>query len=231
MKKLFETSSKQTRAHRGNGIWRPVLIGLLMIVAAAASVSQVNAQANNHFTNALTLDPIGTPGTLAGSSLGATRETNEPIHWVGSPNSARSVWFSWTATETGIVTFDTFGSAFDTILAAYIQQGTNGLASLTQLASDDDSGSLNGSFFERTSVIRFPVTQGTNYFIAIDGYRTGLSAFNDSGPYVLNWRIGTNPPVQPGTIRFSNPSYTVFENGGRATISVPPKQRRERRDQ
>ncbi len=219
MKNLFKTSREQTHQIRRGRIGRDILVAVLAALGAIALVPQAKAQpANNNFTNALVL--FGTPGTYSGTSAGATRETNEPIHWVGSPLSSRSVWFSWVAPETGIVTFDTIGSSFDTILAAYELRGTNGLASLLRLANDDDSGSLGGFFNNRSSLIQFQATQGTNYYIAIDGYRSRFVGFSDSGPYTLNWRMGTNPVVQLDTIRFSNPTYTVLENGLRATITV-----------
>src|SRR5687767_1441183 len=112
-----EMNPVAARARRFN------LATLLLVLAVALFTSAAKAQApaNDRFTNALdlTVTVETTPGRYLGSSLNATRETNEPIHFVGSPNSARSVWFRWTAPQSGIVTFDTIGSVFDTVLASY----------------------------------------------------------------------------------------------------------------
>jgi len=201
----------------------------LLLLAATAAVPQARAQApaNNNFTNALDITPFGSPtfpyqGTLTDSSFGATRETNEPIHYIGSPFSSNSVWFKWVAPETGVVTFDTIGTfqgfgTLDTVLAAYRQQGTN-LASLVQLASDDDSG---GGIGNRDSLIRFTVVAGSTNYVALDGFRgSTFNTFTIAGPYVLNWRMGTNAAVAVGEIQLTSTAYSVSENAEVATITV-----------
>ncbi len=220
-------SSVEQNPGKFHSAWLTRLILLPLVVwAALCVVPQGNAQApsNNNFSNAMPVFGAGTfpyQGTFSGSNVRATRETNEPIHFLGSPFSSNSVWFVWTAPESGVVTFDTIGTGnlgfLDTVLAAYRLQGTNGVGSLFQLASDDDSGG-NLSY---DSLIRFPVVAGTNYYIALDGYRGSFfNNFNSSGQYVLNWRMGTNPAVAIGEIILSSSSYTVSENGGVATITV-----------
>ncbi len=192
-------------------------VAFLMSLAVIRPAAQAQP-ANDDFADA---EPIaGAPGTFSDSNLFATRETNEPIHHVASPLSRRSVWFQWTAPETGIATFDTIGSSFDTILAAYRHVGTNNtITNLVQIASDDDSAAGAPFFW---SLIRFPVIAGTNYYIAVDGYFS-LASFNfDSGPYTLNWKMGTNPVVvaPSDTVQFLSTNYTVTESGGFATIAV-----------
>src|SRR6185312_9458476 len=118
------------------GAVRVVRLGLLAISFVALLVgfapgAKAQAPANDLFTNAAPI--TGTDGTFSGSNVRATRETNEPIHYVGSPFSSNSVWFKWTAPVDGVVTFDTIGTyilsftnffnSLDTVLAAYTLNG------------------------------------------------------------------------------------------------------------
>src|SRR6266404_6615200 len=89
---------------------------------------------NDAFTNATLIS--GSTGTVFGVNFNATREPGEPIHYT---TGGRSVWYSWTAPDTGTATFDTFGSSFDTLLAAYT--GTD-LSNLVQVAANDDALNL-----------------------------------------------------------------------------------------
>lgn len=119
---------------------------------------------------------LSTSGTLTGSNLCASKETGEPSH--AGVEGSHSVWFKWTASSsaTGTVTFNTAGSTFDTLLAAYT--GTS-VGNLSPVASNDDVSGL------LTSEITFAVTAGTTYAIAIDG----KDSTNSTGDYVLNWTI------------------------------------------
>lgn len=120
----------------------------------ATSLSVSN---NDYFSDSFVLD--GAPVTAIGSSAGASREQAEPWHY-GSTGTA-SVWWRWTASKDSVITLATAGSDFDTILAVYTG---NSVASLTSIASDDDSGG------DRTSRLSFRAVAGTTYRIAVDGY-------------------------------------------------------------
>jgi hypothetical protein len=71
--------------------------------------------ANDGFATAPMIS--GSVGSFNSSSANATKEPGEPNH-VGFPGGA-SVWYQWTAPTANPTTFDTFGSAFDTLLAVY----------------------------------------------------------------------------------------------------------------
>jgi TIR domain len=114
----------------------------------------------------------GPSGTIRGDNIGATKEPGEPDH-AGNVGGA-SVWYRWTAPAGGSVTFDTFGSGFDTLLAVY--RGSS-LEALEEVAANDDApGTIQ-------SQARFPIKKGAEYIIAVDGY--GGAA----GSLVLNWKI------------------------------------------
>jgi hypothetical protein len=112
---------------------------------------------NNNFANAFTV--TGT-GTWFGSNIGATRESGEPLI-LGNRGGA-SVWYTWTAPASGVVTIDTEGSDFDTMLAVYTGAS---LPSLRLVASNDDI-----SYFDVNSAVTLNVVAGQTYRIQIDGY-------------------------------------------------------------
>jgi hypothetical protein len=157
-----------------------------LVTVAAPNPTTIDAAlrfptpANDSFANAQTV--TGVTGTTTGINTGASKETGEPNH--GGNTGGRSIWYGWTAPSTGTATFQTCGSDYDTTLAAYTGAVVN---SLTSLASNDDHCGLQ-------SRIEFPVTSGTTYRIAVDGYSDGYSA--DYGDVALSWSITAPPPLQ-----------------------------------
>jgi uncharacterized repeat protein (TIGR01451 family) len=135
------------------------------------------------------------------SNIGATSEPGEPLH-AGVPGG-HSVWFSWTPLLSGVVTFSTAGSSFDTLLAVYTG---NNLTNLATVASDDDSG----GFY--TSVVTFNAVAGTQYSIAVDG------AYGAEGNIILNSTFQLLAPAVPQII--SEPVDQITSFGGSATFSV-----------
>ncbi len=128
--------------------------------------------ANDLFSSAAQI--TGTSGSLAnGSNVGASPETGEPDHGGDGLGPYASIWFSWTAPADSIITFDTFGSSFDTVLSAYTGTAVN---SLTLIAQNDDAG--QGS----QSLTGFPATAGTTYYIAVDGFDV-----TETGAVTLSW--------------------------------------------
>jgi hypothetical protein len=150
----------------GGGSWHGVLLTLLILSAALTASA---APANDNFANATTI--AGVSGTMSGSTVGANKEAGEPNH-AGNTGGA-SVWFRWVAPANGTVTFNTAGSAFDTLLGVYI--GTT-VSALSLVASNDDVLYPN-----TTSAVTFNAVSGTEYRIAVDGYN-GVS-----GSYTLTW--------------------------------------------
>jgi hypothetical protein len=135
-------------------------------------------------------------GTRMGTNTGATREPTEPRH-AGKPGGS-SVWIAWTAPFTGVATFSTRGSSFDTILGVYTNTT---LASLREVASDDDSGGF------ATSQVVLNVMAGTQYQIAVDGLGGA------TGQIVLSWNASPEPAdLPPLDVQPVHP--TVAEGGG-----------------
>ena len=130
---------------------------------------------NDKFANRILL--VGESVTTTGANFTATKETGEPNH--ASNAGGKSVWWSWTAPFSGVVTVSTAGSSFDTTLAGYT--GAT-LASLTRLASNDDDFLSEVS----TSLIQFEATAGTTYQLAVDGFnaKSGLITLAITKPVI-----------------------------------------------
>ena len=101
----------------------------------------------------------GTNIAAIGTSTFATKEPGEPNH--AGNAGGKSLWWSWTAPAIGTVTINTDSSSFQTLLAAYTGSS---VSNLTRMASDAAQDDPNGG-----NQIKFNVTSGTEYQIAVDG--------------------------------------------------------------
>ena len=122
-----------------------------------------------------------------GNNVDATVEPGEPDP---SFESAKSVWWTWTAPADGGLTLTTSGSSFNTLLALYTG---NVLSNLTLVAFNDEDplGTTN------VSRITANVVGGTAYQIAVDG---SLSA---TGNIALQLELGPTVPP-PANDNFAN---------------------------
>lgn len=132
-------------------------------------VRPVVSPVNDNFADALEL--AGETGTTTGTNLYATVETGEPGNSQGY-----TVWWKWTAPATGIITFDTIGSAFDTQLGIY--RGT--LLSTAQLLVSNDDIEYPTNLFSR---VQLRVNANETYRIVVAGYEENM------GDIKLNWSL------------------------------------------
>ena len=163
---------------------------------ANLTVNLPSATASDNLADRTTLSAA----SVRSNNTGATRETSEPNH-AGKPGGT-SIWYSLTPGESGVVTMDTQGSAFDTLLAVYT--GTQ-IGDLVEVASDED----RGGFF--TSLLQFDAVQGQEYLVAVDGYHGA------SGEVVLSWSIDSvQAPLpmiadQPDSLTVAPGAAATFE--------------------
>ncbi|MDB6057711.1 MAG: hypothetical protein JWO95_1555 [Verrucomicrobiales bacterium] len=151
---------------------------------------------NDQFANRTTIPSTG--GFFTGSNVGATKEAGEPDH--GGATGGKSVWWTWTAPASGIVSITTDGSSFDTTLGVYT--GTT-VSALTSIAQDDEGGV--GS----CSRVVFTASAGVTYQIAVDGY------FGASGNISLALKQGLFNDAFATRLLLSGPSdYVVGSNVG-----------------
>ncbi len=125
----------------------------------------VTTPPNNLFANRIT---IAGPGTVTGSNVGATAEPGQPL--IVYPTSTNAVWWRFTPSQAGILTIDTCGSNFDTLMAVFTGPAVNALSGV---ASNDDSCGLQ-------SRVTFAATANVEHQIAVVGYQ------NDTGSITLN---------------------------------------------
>jgi hypothetical protein len=144
---------------------------------------------------------------VTGTNDGATLETGEDSEVSGFPGGA-SVWYWWTAPESGKFVVDTATSSFDTLLGVY----TGGaVGSLTEVASNDDTKTL-------TSQVRFTATGGLVYRIRVDGFAEA------SGSIKLH--LHETPPVaSPANDNFASaisppPGLTTSASGTTAGATL-----------
>ena len=112
---------------------------------------------NDAFADAQVLP--GARGSLSASTRRATGEALEPDHGDVSQPLA-SLWYRWTAPADGLFSVDTYGSNFDTVLAAY--SGTR-LDTLVELGFNDDQDGLQ-------SALGLQVRAGDVLYVVVDGY-------------------------------------------------------------
>jgi hypothetical protein len=169
---------------------------------------------NDDFSNAQLL--TSADGREPGSNVNATPQLSlkgalEPDHDLKP--AAKSVWYRWVPNYTDKVTFNTLGSQFDTVLAAYtlINRFTSNEAlNRVRFGSNDDFGG------KRTSQITFDAVKDETYFIAVDGYQ------GESGDLFINWARGdgTIPPApSPPRITSMDPA-TILAGSGTREITI-----------
>lgn len=143
----------------------------------------------------------GALGDVGGSTTDATGQRLEPVHAGSAPDT--SVWYSWTAPESGPVNMSVVNAAFDTTLAVYTGSS---VSALTAIASNDDS---NGT---AQSKLTFNATSGTTYRIAVDGFSARWGTFN------LQWAV--NPQANDNfasPTALSGPTGRITSSNARST--------------
>jgi hypothetical protein len=144
-------------------------------------VLNLNPPRNDDFDSSFVI--AGSTGTTNGTTIGASKEPYELAH--AFDVGGHSVWYRWSAPQSGPVNFDTLHSGYNTTLAIYT--GT-AVTNLTPVASNnnDSGGTL-------TSRVGFSALAGTIYHIAVDG-STG-----DAGELVLSWNMGSHLEITRGS--------------------------------
>ena len=156
---------------------------------SGTSFSALSAPANNNFAAAQAI--ANSSGSTSGNNTLASKETGEPDH-AGNPGG-KSVWYAWTAPSSGTWSFDTIGSAFDTLLAVYT--GST-VSNLTLVAANDDLVAR----VVTNSRVAFVASAGLIYRIAVDGFSAGSQSGTPaaSGVIALNWGPAATVPAISG---------------------------------
>jgi hypothetical protein len=159
--------------------------------------------ANDDFANAAaTLPADALPATAAGTTAGATAQTGEPSH--EGRRATRSVWYSWTAPESGTVRIQTCGSGTDARPAVYTGSAVNALTRVSVQSASCDNGLARA--------LTFDAAAGQTYRIAVDSAGTG-------GTFLLNVGVAPRITIADTTVTEGDAGSTqaVFT----ATLSRP----------
>jgi hypothetical protein len=144
--------------------------------SACADVDCDPTPANNLCADA---EPMA-PGSFPFSTTDATASEADPsdalcadtyLDWAASPD----VWFSWTATEDGLLTLDTCdATSYDTSMVLYAGDCTTKVEEACN--GDDGTGSFDGCQQYYSAIVNAPVTAGTSYLVRLGGWNGGTGS-------------------------------------------------------
>ncbi|MGD8813649.1 MAG: C1 family peptidase, partial [Anaerolineales bacterium] len=162
--------------------------------------------ANDDFDAATVVSSM--PYSTAQDTIGATNAGDDPGYsCLGDSQRYNTVWYRYTPSASGTLDINTFGSDFDTVLGVYT--GTRG--SLTSVACNDDSGSLQSS-------VSFTASAETAYHIQVASYSSG------GGTLELNADFTAFPPpindIMADAIVIEAVPYTNMQSTINATLEV-----------
>lgn len=144
------------------------------------------------------------PYTNSETTAAATIEATDPFPSCGNGSRAKSVWYAFTAPAAGAIVADTFGSSYNTILAAYT--GTCG--NVTEVGCNDDSASPQ-------SQVVLTAAAGTTYSFMVTAFN------NDGGNLVFDLRFQAAPPTTTPTFT-ATPTPTSTSTAPVSTSTPTP---------
>lgn len=152
----------------------------------ALPVAALAQPANDHCTNA-TVIPGNTvhynPANLIVSAAGVL--ACPPAHSCASGTVGKDVYYRYTPDLDGVITVDTLGSNYDTVVSAFAN--CRGLCGLGCCATPIEYACNDDFFLSDQSQMSMPVEAGTTYTFRV-------SAINAAGGEVLNFDLYWQPP-------------------------------------
>jgi hypothetical protein len=135
----------------------------------------IAAPAHDNITDAQRIE--GVKGSASGTTLGATREIDEPVHTDCPRESEATSWLIWTAPETGALTTTMVGSALaEPVSRMYVRSTMQPVTFV-----------YDNNWFQHISVVK-----DTEYAIAI------MSCYDSNfGDFVFNWEMDTSEDALP----------------------------------
>ncbi len=169
----FSTTSSVT-FHADAGTTYEISVGGSNGQTGTFTMNWVAGPANDDFAAS---QPIsGLPGSVTGTTVGASHELNEAYVGDGS-----TVWYQWTASANGGVTFSTTSTGnftADNVLAVY----SGGFTTSSRIGTSGNTSNYYG--YSTTSSVTFNAVAGTTYTISVGGSNGQI------GTFTLNWVAG-----------------------------------------
>jgi len=158
-----------------------LLAAALLALWGGAPVAQpaLAQPGNDNFADAVVIGGLSFTDSL--STVDATTEADEPTQCDPFEETGATVWYAFTASKKMVLEANTFGSSYDTVLAAFT--GTS-LPDLIQLTCNDDTAGLQ-------SRVVFTAERGQTIFFQVGGF------FGEQGDLVFNVLKGKAFPNKP----------------------------------
>lgn len=182
--------------HTITGRYKPVK---LEPINPPFSPDSINVEANDQCGDATPLENLPIGGQTTTNNM--TSELSDPelsCMW-GTPTSTRgwrSVWYQYEPERSGLISIDTRGSAYDTVLSVH----TGICGQLVEVTCNDDS-----NFF--SSQVTFSALAGVTYYIEVADWQAGAS-----GQAILNFAAQELPVVSEWSIVFDGPSTQAMRS-------------------
>jgi hypothetical protein len=223
----------------GFALTKPILaaIAVVLVACSAAAASPLRSDARGSPADTAVSQPavvLGVPpandaiaaATVIGSlpfseAIGTVEATTAPDDPECVSNDA-SVWYALTPATTAWITADTFGSDYDTTLAAY----TGAPGSLSEIACNDDAAGSQ-------SRISFLGEAGVTYYLLAAGMAGGGSlvlSVDSSGPFEklpvkATGAIEVTPAAAPGRLAWARAPrgarfWALMAEGPEGTVKV-----------
>ncbi|RYX81829.1 carboxypeptidase regulatory-like domain-containing protein, partial [bacterium] len=170
------------------------------------------APQNDDFAQAAVIS--GSSGSILGSNVEATIETNE-AHALTLTSSSATVWYKWKSPFTGKATFDFTGSTFTPRYVIYAQS-----TALTPVKQ-----SWDGS--KDVLIVTPNVVANTTYYIQVWGIYPFIDKTKTQGTFALSWSTGgtatrsisgqvyngSQLPIMGAVVRAGTQSFTTGFDG------------------
>lgn len=152
----------------------------------------------------------GYNGSQIFNTFYASADPTEPAHCGVTGGS--SYWLVYQPPVNGLLTLDTVGSTYDTVLEGYTYNGTlAGYQDLISLACDNNAFGSNGP-----SRVFIPVVKSRQYVVSVDGVNAAF------GVARLNYSLNTNANVQPQPPTLTGPPQPVVAAVGSTVVLTAP---------
>jgi subtilisin-like proprotein convertase family protein len=140
------------------------------------SITESFNNGNDDICNAQSIALSATP--VCSDNFFATAAQGEPAgsNWANGDGVQNSVWFKFTAPSSGKVYFstDNLNTTFDTQIGIYGSSDNTCNGTLTELASNDDAGTI---YFVASETDVICLRPGNTYFIQVDGFSGAFGEF------------------------------------------------------
>lgn len=191
------------------------------IVQTKPAVGRFAVAGADNFNNATSLTIPGGDAEVVNDFTTDVSDPDLSICGFGTmpnPKGYRTTWYTFKPTSNGLVTIDTFGSNYDTILALHRRCQSGGCE---LIACNDDHNGFS-------SQIQTPVEKDVTYYIEVADWRSGVSGNAtllislEMEPLISQWQSVGNLPVGRTRHATAVAPNSIFAISGQTNIANNP---------